>query len=121
MSNQETSLDKDLLIKFMEEVRNDVNYIKEVVAQNATSQAILTTKLDNHIKQEETIEHVKKEHKEEIEKVKEDAYKKVGISYLIVGILVTLIIFIAGYKIAENNNKYFQRNEKNQTEQPVKR
>lgn len=94
---------------FMKELRADVNYIKKAMAENATNQAILTANLANHIHLEETIE-----------RVQEEAFRKVTVAYVIIGILSTLIVFIAGYKIGENNNKFYQKNKIDHTEQSIK-
>jgi uncharacterized membrane protein len=88
-------MSSELVIKLMEEVRNDMNEIKKIVAENATSQAILSTNLNNHIAQEESLDQVK-----------EDAYRKVTVAYVIIGLLITIIMFIAGYKVGDSKNLY---------------
>ena len=80
----------EILISFMEEIRQSVAKISEKVSIQSTNQATLTADLNNHIKNEETVTVIE-----------ERIYKKLAIAYTIVGLLVALIIFILGYKTKE--------------------
>lgn len=107
MSEKKDDINKDLLMKYLEDIKTDIATIKtNQEAQSEKTNAVnlsvvtLATNLENHIKLEETVKDVKKE-----------ANNNKTAYLTIIGLLIILITFLAGYKIADdnNNNKYYDK------------